>query len=170
VAGGLKVVSGGETSGSVRLDRRAILQAMLVLAGGDGAAALAASKHLDLEGFRELMIAMTGYLPRDPTLADAFFEAFSAEVAELQTLAHIVLGSPESTWDAQISTAKLDGLAQALVSAFYTGIVGEGAEAKVITYINAFAWYACGYTKPPSQCDWNFGAWAYPPPPGRLDQ
>jgi hypothetical protein len=154
------------------LDRRALLQAIVTIVAASkpfGFARSAESAGLDLGDFRNLIVALTGFAPRDPTLSEAFFDAFSGELAELGRLADIVLGRPPEEWDAAISEAKLDGLAQTIITAFYTGIVGEGAEAKVITYLNAFVWYALGYTKPPSQCDWDFGAWAYPPPLGRFE-
>jgi uncharacterized protein with von Willebrand factor type A (vWA) domain len=144
---------------------------MAVLAGLDTTVlAKADNTSLSLEGFRDLLSAMTGFTPRDVSLIEAFREAFADELAGLKQLSDIVVNSPESEWSARIKQAKLEPLAESLVATAYTGITGEGAEARVITYLNAFVWHVCGYTKPPSQCDWNFGAWAYPPPRGRFDE
>lgn len=146
---------------------------MAVIAGFDTkiiAEATAEGASLSLDGFRDLLSALTGFAPRDVSLVEAFREAFADELAGLKQLSDIVVNSSESEWPVRIKEAKLEPLAESLVTTAYTGIAGEGTEARVITYLNAFVWHACGYTKPPSQCDWNFGAWAYPPPRGRFDE
>jgi hypothetical protein len=157
-----------------RLNRRALLEAVLAISGAlalpSGVAPAAGAVLFDSARFRELIVAMTGLSPRDPTLAQAFLDAFSDDLAQLKTLRDIVLNNPQNLWAEKISEAKLGGLAETLITACYTGTVGTGDNEKVITYLNAFVWYACGYTKPPSQCDWDFGAWADPPPEGRFEQ
>jgi hypothetical protein len=156
------------------LDRRTLLTAILAIGGAKAvatapSAAKPAEKSLDAGTFHDLFVAINGLAPRDPSLSEAFFESFKEELADLKLLCDIVLQSPESEWPTRISAAKLDALAESLILAGYTGTVGEGSNAKVITYLDAFVWYACGYTKPPSQCDWNFGAWAVAPDKGLFE-
>jgi hypothetical protein len=156
------------------LNRRVLLEAILALAGTlgapIGAVPAAGAAPFDAARLRELIAAMTGISPRDPTLAQAFLDAFADDLARLKTLSDIVLHNPEGRWDEKISEAGLDGLAESLITACYTGMAGTGDDEKVITYLGAFVWYACRYTKPPSQCDWDFGAWADPPPEGRFER
>lgn len=155
------------------LDRRALLGLVALFASGsvqNAPQAVAQAAAMPLDGFRDLLSALTGFAPRDVTLVEAFRETFADDLSGLQQLSDIVVNAPESEWSTRIKEAGLDALEESLVTAAYTGMAGEGAEARVITYLNAFVWHACGYIKPPSQCDWNFGAWAYPPPRGRFDE
>jgi hypothetical protein len=163
------------TTGAASLDRRQFLVAVSTLAAalglpGGGAAAQAGGTPdpaIGLDAFRDLSVALTGFAPPDVSLAESFRDAFAAEAADLGRLHDIVRHQPPEAWDAAIAAAGLGPLAEALVTAWYTGMVGEGANRRVVSYLDAFVWYAVGYTKPPSQCDWDFGAWADPPPPGR---
>jgi hypothetical protein len=156
-----------------QLDRRELLRAVTTLAAALGlpgvalSPAASAATPISVDAFRDLTIALTGYTAREPFLAKDFLEAFAAEAADLARLHEIVRSDPPDAWEVKIASAGLSDLAEALVSACYTGMVGEGANQRVLSYLGAFAWYACGYTKPPTQCDWNFGAWADAPPPGR---
>jgi fructose 5-dehydrogenase small subunit len=158
------------------LDRRRLLLAVSLLAAALGLPGSAASRAegaanaggIGMDSFRDLSVALTGFAPRDASLAESFRDAFAAEAADLARLHEIVRHQPPGAWDAAIAAAGLAPLAEALVTAWYTGMVGEGADRRVVSYLDAFVWYAVGYTKPPSQCDWGFGAWADPPPPGRF--
>ncbi len=116
------------------------------------------------DAFHDLSVALTGYSPRDPSLVAAFRDAFSAELNQLQQLYDIVSATPAGGWTQAVAGAGLSDLAEQLVLAWYTGIVGEGEEQRVLTYLDALVWYAVGYTKPPSTCDTDFGAWALRPP------
>ena len=162
------------TVGVASLDRRHLLVAVSTLAaalglpgGGAAQAGGVADPAIGLDAFRDLSVALTGFAPPDVSLAESFRDAFAAEAADLGRLHDIVRHQPPEAWDAAIAAAGLGPLAEALVTAWYTGMVGEGANRRVVSYLDAFVWYAVGYTKPPSQCDWDFGAWADPPPPGR---
>lgn len=159
-------------AGKGGLDRRALLGAAAMLLGlaGEAPGQGIAADPMSPEVFGDLLSALTGFSPRDVTLVEAFRDAFSGELAGLKTLSEIVRNTPEDHWPQKIREAGLEPLAESLIGTAYTGISGDGSQARVITYLNAFVWYACGYTKPPSQCDWNFGAWAYPPPRGRFDE
>jgi hypothetical protein len=163
-----------EAKGVGRLDmnRRELLAvagAILAAVGTRGAAlaqAVPASVvPISTDAFHDLTLALTGYAPRDPSMVDAFHDAFANELTQLQRLYDILVREPNrDDWPKAIADAGLAPLAEQLIAAWYTGIAGEGEAARVITYLDAFVWYAVGYTKPPSTCDTDFGAWAVRPP------
>jgi len=146
------------------------LVAALALDGRAGALAANGDAPIDIDAFRALTNALTGFSARDESVVQDFLQAFSAEAAELTKLYEIVRETPENQWDAAIAAAGLTPLATGLTTSWYTGMIGKGPDQRVISYLDAFAWYAVGYTKPPSQCDTNFGAWADRPPPGRFSE
>jgi hypothetical protein len=149
------------------LDRRELLIAVgsLVAAFGlpDTAFAQAETPPLTNDAFANLANLIAGYPPADPEITKQFREAFASEMDQLVKLYDILRAQPEDQWPAAIKTARLGPLADALTTAWYTGAAGKGADARVITYLDAFAWYAVGYTKPPTRCDVSFGAWAAAP-------
>lgn len=153
-----------------RRELLAVAGAILGALGSRGTAAAQATTAspfipISTRAFHDLTLALTGYAPRDPSMVDAFHEAFSAELTQLERLYELLVSNPErEDWPKAIEDAGLSALAEQLIAAWYTGIVGEGEAARVITYIDAFVWYAVGYTKPPSTCDTDFGAWAERPP------
>ncbi|HEY1976868.1 MAG TPA: hypothetical protein VGG89_10000 [Candidatus Baltobacteraceae bacterium] len=49
---------------------------------------------------------------------------------------------------------------RAILTLWYTGI--DGAKATTVTWLQALAWRACSFTKPPSQCAAP-GSWHYKP-------
>jgi hypothetical protein len=163
-----------EAKGVGRLDmnRReliAVAGAILAAVGTRGSAALAQAVPVSVvpistSAFHDLTLALTGYAPRDPSMVDAFHDAFSNELTQLEQLYELLVEYPDrDDWPKAIADAGLARLAGQLIAAWYTGIAGEGEAARVITYIDAFVWYAVGYTKPPSTCDTDFGAWAVRP-------
>jgi hypothetical protein len=152
-----------------RRELLAVAGAVLAALGSPGRAtaqsAASAFIPISTEAFHDLTLALTGYAPRDPSMVGAFHEAFASELTQLDRLYEILVAEPDrSDWPKAIEDAGLAPLAEQLIAAWYTGIVGEGEAARVITYIDAFVWYAVGYTKPPSTCDTDFGAWAIRPP------
>lgn len=157
--------------GRLEMNRRELLAvagAILVAVGTPGSAAgqAAATPYIPIstQAFHDLTLALTGYAPRDPSMAGAFHEAFADELAQLEQLYQVLVAEPDrDDWAEAIKDAGLAPLAEQLIAAWYTGIAGEGEAARVITYIDAFVWYAVGYTKPPSVCDTDFGAWAVRP-------
>lgn len=130
----------------------------------------ASGQPIDLGSFRELTSALTGISASDAALPELFLDAFTDEAADLGRLHAIVTDEAETAWDAAIDAAGLKPLSESLLQALYTGSVGEKSEERVLTYLDAFVWHACGYTKPPTRCDTNFGAWAEAPPPGRFQE
>jgi hypothetical protein len=151
--------------GPNELDRRELLVAVSTLAaalGLPGAALAQPAPALTALEFASLSSAIAGF-PPDPGLAASFLEAFSDQAAELAKLHDLLRTVPPEQWEAKIAAEGLAPLAEALATAWYTGMVGEGADQRVLTYLDAFAWYAVAYTKPPTRCDISFGAWAEPP-------
>ena len=161
----------GKGVGRLAMNRRELLAvagAILAALGTPGGTAAQTAKTpfipISTQAFHDLTLALTGYAPRDPSMVDAFHDAFLQELTQLQQLYDILVAEPDrDDWPKAIEDAGLSALAEQLIAAWYTGIVGEGDAAQVITYIDAFVWYAVGYTKPPSTCDTDFGAWAVRP-------
>lgn len=157
--------------GRLGLNRRELLAVAgaILAAIGTRSAAFAQSAPAPVapiasQAFRDLTLALTGYAPRDPSMVDAFHDAFSNELTQLEQLYRILVAQPDrNDWPEAIEQAGLAPLAEQLIAAWYTGIAGEGDAARVITYLDAVVWYAVGYTKPPSTCDTDFGAWAVRP-------
>jgi hypothetical protein len=162
------------TGGGLTPNRRELLQVAGALVAAFGIPEAAFAQSLDsvrpyraiagADAFHDVSVALTGYAPADRSLVAAFYEAFESDIYDLQRLYAIIRATPPEGWDNAIGEAGLAPLAEALIEAWYTGMVGEGSGQRVVTYLNAFVWYAVGYTKPPSECDTNFGAWANRPP------
>lgn len=125
---------------------------------------------IDASAFRELTGMLTGISPSDTTLPELFLQAFATDMADLEKLHVIVTEQSEAEWDGAIANAGLKPLSEALIQAWYTGSITQGSDERVLTYLDAFVWHAVGYTKPPTRCDTNFGAWADAPPPGRFSE
>jgi hypothetical protein len=150
-----------------QLDRRELLIAVATLAAAFGlpGASVAGAELLPVDngGFANLANLIAGFPPADPDITAQIKAAFAAEAEEVAQLYELVRTTAPEDWEAAIKAAKLGPLAEALVTAWYTGSVADGNERRVITYLDAFAWYAVGYTKPPTRCDISFGAWSEPP-------
>ena len=152
--------------GPNELDRRELLIAVSTIAaafGLPGTASAQPAATLSTMEFASLSSAIAGFPPADPDLAASFLEAFSAQAGELAKLYEIVRTVRPDEWEEKIAAEGLAPLAEALTTAWYTGTVGDGADQRVLTYLDAFAWYAVAYTKPPTHCDISFGAWSEPP-------
>lgn len=149
---------------AARIDRRELLIAVGTLAAALGLPKVAfAQAAMSTTEFAALTSAIAGNPPNDPAITAEFLAAFSDQTADLIRLHEIVAANSEDEWPAAIAAANLTPLAEALSTAWYTGMVGAGADQRVVTYLEAFAWYALTYTKPPTRCDLSFGAWSEPP-------
>lgn len=150
---------------AANIDRRELLIGVTALAAAFGlpGAGLAQTAGITAIEFASLSSAIAGFPPADPNLAAEFLAAFPDQAAQLLQLHEIVTTTDESECQSAIAAANLTPLAEAISTAWYTGMVGEGAAERVVTYLDAFAWYAVAYTKPPTRCDISFGAWSAPP-------
>ncbi len=150
--------------------RRRLLRSLAGLA-----AALASARALPLAAqgtaplsaaaFSRLSSALTGYPALDATANAKMFKAFAtpARRAQLLTLARLVAATPAAELDAALRSARLDKLADALVGAWYSGLVpGPGGEALAL-YTDALMWTAMTFSKPMGVCGGPMGYWAQPP-------
>jgi hypothetical protein len=94
-------------------------------------------------------------------LADAYWRALTRTAGDSRfaTLVSLVVEVSEKTLPEAIRKAGLEGQAQALTMAWYSGMVDN----VVITYDDAVAWQAAPYTKPAASCGGLFGYWNAPP-------
>ncbi len=77
----------------------------------------------------------------------------TAEPGALRRLAEIVETHRTDDLDAAISATGLDGLANTIVEAWYTGVVtGPGGEREDVLADDALVWRALDFTKAPGQC------------------
>ncbi len=164
-----------QPSGPVPMTRRELLEAFAVLvAGGMLGAVPAACTRIgeaplnakDLGGLGHLL---TGYsIPDDDVLAN-FLDALARRYGrgDLARLADVVAGHAGGDVDSAIESAGLGEVANGVVAALYTGTVTDPAgEVRVVTYVDALAWRACTFTKPPSECGGVTGYWEKPPASG----
>ena len=105
-------------------------------------------------------------------LANTIWQALTARGdRDLLRICRIAATAPD---DATLERKLVNGpllwpQTEALISAWYTGMVPVGAPAaagsRVITYDDALAWTVCqDFTKPPATCGGPFGYWHDEPP------
>lgn len=135
----------------------------------------------ELQSFLHLSTLLTGIPNLDPTLGAAFLAAlqgssgFSSGLDQLYQLAGFDSGQPPETLEelesnGVFSNEQTTGTADQILTAWYTGIVGEGEEAVVVTFVDSLAMKSLHYTKPLTICA-SRTFWAekpaYDPPPVR---
>ena len=151
----------------VTVDRRTLLQALSGLAAGALAPlALAQSAStLTAAQFGKLSAALTGYPEADADTVGKMMRAFAtpARRASLATLVQVVATTPPPELDATLKSRKLDGIANDLVAAWYSGVVTNGSKSQLVLYADALMWTAMTYTKPMGVCGGVTGYWADPP-------
>lgn len=152
------------------VDRRALLKALSGVAAGALAAhaapALAqAAAAPSAAQFGKLSAALTGYPEADAKTVAQMFRAFATPQrrAALAALAEVVAATPAAGLDAALAARKLDGVANDLVAAWYSGIVANGARQTLVLYADAYVWTAMTFSKPMGVCGGPTGYWANPP-------
>ena len=152
------------------LDRRTLLRTLAALAALDvsriaSAAAAAAPSAADLAAFTKLSAALTGATMDDPNGTAKVLAAFDtpARRSSLRALAALVESTPPADLDAALKARKLDGLANDIVSTWYSGLAGTGKTQKVVLYLEALVWSAMPGGKPMGVCGGPTGYWAEPP-------
>lgn len=122
--------------------------------------------------FAALSATLTGYPAGDPAVAAKMLKAFAtpARRAALRALATLVAATPAADLDAALKASKLDGIANDLVGAWYSGIVtnpggpdGAPRGQVLVLYTNAYVWTAMTYSKPMGVCGGPTNYWSQPP-------
>lgn len=152
------------------ISRRDLLHALsgataLVLAGRVAPALAQGAPTLTATQFGALSAVLTGYPAADAATNAKMLRAFAtpARRAQLDALAKVVADTPAAGLDAAISAQKLDGIANDLVGAWYSGIVTNGKTQSLVLYTGALVWTAMTYSKPMGVCGGPTGYWANPP-------
>lgn len=165
------------------VDRRALLRALGALpamgavpawaaAGGAAAASAAAAAGAapaaagtTIAQFAALSAALTGYPAGDPTVAAKMLKAFAtpARRRSLQALAKLVAATPPAELDAALKASKLDGIANDLVGAWFSGIVTHPQGQQLVLYTDAYVWTAMTFSKPMGVCGGPTNYWSQPP-------
>jgi hypothetical protein len=164
------------------VDRRALLRALGALpalgaapawaAAGDAAASSAtatgassATAGTTIAQFAALSATLTGYPAGDPGDAAKMLKAFAtpARRRSLQALAKLVAATPAEGLDAALKLNQLDGIANDLVGAWFSGIVTNPRGQQLVLYTNAYVWTAMTFSKPMGVCGGPTNYWSQPP-------
>jgi hypothetical protein len=146
--------------------RRTILKALACAAAvSEAGPAASANAAVTPAEFAALSATLTGYPAADPALGARMMAAFAtpARRSALGHLARIAAATPAAGLDAAIRANRLDGVANDLVAAWYSGIVASPHGDKLVTYADAKMWAAMNWAKPMGVCGGPFGYWANPP-------
>ena len=151
------------------VDRRTLLRSLV-------AAALAASNRRALAAnaapstavaarFAATSAALTGYAAADAADTAKIRAAFATPErrAGLARLDALVASTPAAQLTAALRAQGLDGIANDLVAAWYSGVAAQGKQQKLVLYADAYMWSAMSFTKPMGQCGGVTGYWADPP-------
>jgi hypothetical protein len=126
-----------------------------------------------LGAFLVLSSTLTGFDQLDPQLGSVYLTSlqgnpeFSGGLADLYEQAGLTAASEppslESLESAGIFAAEgTRSLADRIIELWYTGIYSQGEEQAVATFVDALAWKAITFTKPPTICG-AYGFWAERP-------
>jgi hypothetical protein len=155
----------GPAAAATILGRRDALALLAGLAALHPALA-AAQPALDKAAFLEASSLATGLEPAKLTgMTDALLAAFQAQSPTLLQLATLARVTPPADLAAAIKGTPMEPVARALAAAWYTGTLGTGANARLLSYEDAAAWKAAGYEAVPGMCAGEFGFWSDAPAP-----
>lgn len=115
--------------------------------------------------FGKLSAALTGYPEADAATVAKMLRAFATPQrrAALAALAQVVATTPAADLDAALAARRLDGIANDLVAAWYSGVVTDGTRQSLVLYTDAYVWTAMTFSKPMGVCGGPTGYWANPP-------
>jgi Membrane bound FAD containing D-sorbitol dehydrogenase len=161
-------------SGQVECDeeRRAVLSglALVCLAAVVGpAAAQTGAAH---EAFLDLSRLLTGRASLDAEQAVRLFEAFASGTPDFETgVQRLLAWIKEHNVDAvrlqqalDAEASALAGLPRQVMTAWYTGVVGEGAAARCVTFETSLMHQlVADRLNPPSYCYGPHGSWGSAP-------
>lgn len=105
-------------------------------------------------------------------LAERFFAAFIAQDVAFDGKVALLSSAIASQAHTSVDDLDMDGLsadaqrsARAILSAWYTGVVGDGPQAAVVTFYSAFLYDATrDALVVPSYSSWKVNYWTQPPP------
>ena len=124
----------------------------------------AAQAPLDRAAFLEASSLVTGVESAKLTgLTDALLAVFRAQAPVVVELAALARGAPPADLAATIKGTPMEPVAKALAAAWYTGTVGGGASAILLSHEDALAWKVAGYDAVPGMCAGEFGFWSEAP-------
>jgi hypothetical protein len=113
--------------------------------------------------FLQISSLVTGFPVAELTgLADPLFAAFQAQSALLLQILAVGRRTPPEGFLVALAGGPLEAACQQLAGAWYTGILGMGRNARMVSYDDALSWRAAGYDVTPGSCAGDFGAWAEP--------
>ena len=150
-------------------DRRRVLQSIVgAMLGAISIRAQGASSpavRSSLAHFGDVCAALTGYPAPSDEDAAKMLAAFGTPQrrAALTRLARVVSSTKAAELDAALRAQGLDGLADDLVAAWYSGVVAQDATSRVVLYADAYMWSAMSFTKPMGRCGGMTNDWADPP-------
>ena len=148
--------------GPPHLHRRHAL-ALLAAAAAFLPGAGAAQSALDRAALLDASSLATGIEPAQLTgMVDAILEAFQGQAALVQQLAALTRIAPPDL-AAAIKGTPMEPVTRALAAAWYTGTLGTGPTARLLSYEDAAAWKALAYEAVPGMCAGEFGAWSEKP-------
>lgn len=125
----------------------------------------AAPTTLSVAQFGALSAALTGYPAPGADTLGKMMRAFvtPARRAEVVALAQLVAATPPAQLDAALRERKLDKVADALVAAWFSGVIATPQGQKLVLYTEAYVWSAMTYSKPMGVCGGVTGYWSSPP-------
>lgn len=146
--------------------RRALLQGLAALAASSLAPAGIAQTPAQLSALSK---PLTGFAYEDSAVAASMLRAMTAAFGAqpLQKIASIASSTPSSGLAAALREAGLDGVAQRVIVALYSGVVDTPSGPVVFAYTDALAWRAVPWTKPNAVCGGPTDYWATAPSEGR---
>jgi len=145
-------------------DRRVLLKVLAAVPlAAFGIPAVAATD--DVAMFDRTSQALTGYPAPNPDDVKAMLGAFATadRRAALARLADVVARTPADRLDAALRDNGLEKIADDLVAAWYSGIVANGKQQRLVLYVDAYVWSAMTFTKPMGVCGGLTGYWKDPP-------
>lgn len=151
------------------VDRRRVLQSIvattLAALRVDTLAATPAVASQSVARFADVSAALTGYPVPAADVAAKLLSAFDTPPRRtaLTRLARVVGETKPADLDAALKAQGLDGMANELVAAWYSGLVTHGNTSQVVLYAEAYMWSAMSFTKPMGQCGGATNYWADPP-------
>ncbi len=147
------------------IDRRTLLKSLAAIAALLASGRASAQSSLSAAQFGALSTTLTGNTPSETADVARMFAAFATAErrAALTKLAHIVAQTPAPELDSALRSNGMEVLANDLVAAWYSGVVGAGKNAKLVLYADAYVWSAMTFSKPMGVCGGVTGYWAKPP-------